>query len=394
VTPWRRRLVALAVAGAAGGGALALATGAPDPERVAVVPEGGSGFRPEPSRKSGPAGPRTPKERAQQRRADAKLPVPLARAAARLFLVGFSGTTPDAPFFERLKEREWGAVLVDRANVVDAAQLTVLTAQIDLVARDARRLPPLVAAAQLGGREVAVKDIGPARQASIESTDAARREARRAGRSLLRLGFDMVLAPSADLSATGGPWEQRGFSDEPAQAARLAAAAVSGWRGARIAPVVGHFPGEGTASQDPELGVATVGLSREKLRERDQKPFRAVQRRAPAIQLSGALYADFDGATPATLTPAVVQTLRRQGFRGAIVSSNLTAATQATGEGVGAAAVAALKAGCDVLYVPGDQRDQEEAYRAVVRAVRIGTIPTARVRQALDRIDRLRRAAG
>jgi len=382
------------VAGAAGGGGLALVTGSPEAGRVSVVPEGGSGFRPEPSRSSGPAEPRTAKERAQQRRADAGLPVPLARAAARLFLVGFSGTDPTAPFFERLKEREWGAVIIDRANVVDAAQLTALTGQLDLVAREARRLPPLVAAAQLGGLEVAVKDIGPARQASIDSAASAREQAGRAGRSLLRLGFDMVLAPSADLSAAGGPWEQRSFSDDPVKAARLTAAAVSGWRGARIAPVVGHFPGEGTASQDPELGVATVGLSREELRERDQKPFRAIQRRAPAIQLSGALYADFDGVTPASLDPDVVKALRSQGFRGAIVSSNLTAATLATGEGVGAAAVAALKAGCDVLYVPGDQRDQEEAYRSVVRAVRIGTIPTARVRQALDRIDRLRRAAG
>ena len=394
MNPWRRRLVALAVAGAAGGGALALATGDADPGTVSVVPEGGSGFRPEPSRRSGSAEPRTSKEREQQRRADARLPVPLARAAARLFLVGFSGTTPSAPFFERLREREWGAVLVDRANVVDAAQLTALTGEIDLVARNARRLPPLVAAAQLGGREVTVKAIGPRRQSAITNAASARRQAGRAGRSLRKLGFDAVLAPAADLSVAGGPWERRGFSDDPRKAARLVAAAVAGWRRARIAPVVGHFPGEGTASQDPELGVATVGLARAELRTRDQRPFRAVVRTAPAIQLSGALYADFDPVTPASLTPGVVQTLRRQGFRGAIVSSNLTAATLATGEGVGAAAVAALKAGCDVLYVPGDQRDQEEAYRAVVRAVRVGTIPTARVRQALDRINRLRRRAG
>jgi len=394
VTPWRRRLVALAAAGAAAGGALALATGSPAPEKIAVVPEGGSGFRPSPSRIGEPAEPRTARERAQQRRADARLPVPLARAAARLFLVGFSGTTPSAPFFTRLREREWGAVLLDSANVVDAAQLAALAEEIDNVPRNVRRLPPLLAAAQLGGREVAVRRVGPPRQASVRRSGAARRVARRAGRALRRLGFDMVLAPAADLAAAGGPWEGRGFSDEPKPAAKLVGAAVDGWLDARIAPVVGHFPGEGTASQDPERGVATVGSSRQELRKRDQLPFRRIARKVPAIQLSGALYADFDAVTPATLDPAIIRTLRSEGFRGAIVSANLTAATLATGEGVGAAAVAALKAGCDVLYVPGDQRDQEEAYRAVVRAVRVGTIPTSRVREALGRINRLRRAAG
>ena len=394
MTPWRRRLVALAVAGAAGGGGLALVTGGSDPGQVSGVPEGGSGFRSSSERGGGSAEPRTKREREQQRRADAKLPVPLARAAARLFVVGFSGTKPSAPFFKRLKEREWGAVLVDRANVVNREQLTTLTRKIDTVARDNRRLPPLLAAAQLGGPEVTVKRIGPARQSSIRRPSVARRQAGRAGRSLRRLGFDMVLAPAADLSTAGGPWYGRSFSADPRIAARRVAGAVAGWRRARIAPVVGHFPGEGAASQNPEFGVATVGLSRKELRKRDQVPFRVITRRAPAIQLSGALYADFDGVTPATLDRDVVKSLRREGFRGAIVSANLTAATLATGEGVGAAAVAALKAGCDVLYVPGDQRDQEEAYRAVVRAVRLGRIPTARVRQALGRINRLRREAG
>jgi len=386
--------VALAVAGAGGGGVLALATDGSDPGQVRGVPEGGSGFRSSSGRGGGSAEPRTPREREQQRRADAKLPVPLARAAARLFLVGFSGTTPDAPFFKRLKEREWGAVLIDRANVVDRAQLTALTDEIDVVARDNRRLPPLVAATQLGGTEVAVKRIGPGRESSIRRPAVARRQAGRAGRSLRRLGFDMVLAPAADLSTAGGPWDGRSFSDDPRTSARLVAGAVAGWRRARIAPVVGHFPGEGAASQNPEFGVATVGLTRKELRTRDQVPFRAVTRQAPAIQLSGALYADFDGVTPATFDQDVVKALRREGFRGTVVSSNLTAATLATGKGVGAAAVAALKAGCDVLYVPGDRRDQEEAYRAVVRAVRLGRIPTARVRQALGRINRLRREAG
>ena len=334
--------------------------------------------------------PASPAERNQQREADAKLPVPLARAAARLFLVGFAGTTPEAPFFKRLREREWGAVLIDGANVVDRTQLATLTGELGAVAKKAGQRAPLVVAPQLGGEEVAVPRIGPPAQSDIESPAGARREAEQAGRSLRLRGFDLVLAPAADLAITGGPWEDRGFGDDPKRTAQLARSAIDGWKRAQIAPVLGHFPGEGTASQDPELGVATVGRSREELRVSDQVPFTENARTAPAIQMSGALYAAYDGVTPATLDPAVVRTLRLTGFRGAVVSANLTTATLATGESVGAAAVDALAAGCDLLYVPGDQTDQEEAYRAVIKAVRDGKVPVARVREALGRIDELR----
>ncbi len=392
MSPWRRRLVALATVGALTGGGLALATSGSGPATDgASVPAGGSGFRSGTTGKQPlPEGPRSASERDQERKADAKLPVPLARAAARLFLVGFAGTTPSAPFFERLQDREWGAVLLDGANVVDQAQLAALTGELPVVAKNAGHQAPLVATVQLGGEEVAVSRIGPPAQPEIADAAAARREAQRTGRSLRMRGFDLVLAPAGDLALVGGPWEDRGYREEPAATARFVRASIDGWKRARIAPVLGHFPGEGSASQDPELGVATVGRSREELRTADQVPFEENARTAPAIQMSGALYAAYDGITPATLDPAVVRTLRQTGFRGVVVSANLTAVTLATGESVGAAAVAALRAGCDLLYVPGDLNDQEEAYRAVVKAVRDGRIPTSRVREALGRIDGLR----
>ena len=126
-----------------------------------------------------------------------------------------------------------------------------------------------------------------------------------------------------------------------------------------------------------------MGLSEEELLARDGAPFAAILRRAPAIQLSGALFAAFDGVTPATLDPAVGE-LRRRGFRGAISSANLTAVTLATG-GSGAAAVADQGD-------QGDQGNQEDASRAVVAAVGSGAVPPARLREALELGAALRRA--
>ena len=74
-----------------------------------------------------------------------------------------------------------------------------------------------------------------------------------------------------------------------------------------------------------------------------------------------------------------------------IVSGNLAATVLATGGSIADAAVDALKAGCDLLWIPGDAGDQEAAYRAVVRAVRVGAIPRRRVRAALAHVTALKR---
>jgi beta-N-acetylhexosaminidase len=125
------------------------------------------------------------------------------------------------------------------------------------------------------------------------------------------------------------------------------------------------------------------------------KPFQAVaggRSAAPAMQMSNAIYAAYDSVTPATLLPAVYDELReRLGFTGAIVSADLTATTATSGANVGDAAVEALKAGADMLLVPGGRAQQDEAFREVVAAVRRREIPVERVVSALRRIATLRR---
>jgi beta-N-acetylhexosaminidase len=50
------------------------------------------------------------------------------------------------------------------------------------------------------------------------------------------------------------------------------------------------------------------------------------------------------------------------------------------------AAVAAIKAGADMVYISGAASDQESAYTAVLNGVHSGQIPEKRVREALLRV--------
>jgi beta-N-acetylhexosaminidase len=389
--------------------------GTPGGKQTGSVPEGGSAFGTPEARTSavGVPGEQTTlldslapllePQRAVGREQDAgvdtgkgtaRLRLPLARAAARVFLVGFAGTRPSAGFFPHLRERGWGGIVLERGNFVDSDQLTALAGEARVVSRRAGNGVPLVAVEQLGGEDSALPGLPPRPQPVASTPQAAGREAARAGRRLRKLGVGMTLGPSADLAATGGAWEGRAFSDDPGVVTGAIQAAQRAYRRKRVIAAVGHFPGEGGASQDPGAGPATVGLSLDELRAADLKPFAAVARRSAAVQMSAAAYAAFDGVTPATAVPEAVALLREQGFKGVVVSADLAAATIATGGSIGRVAVDALAAGCDLLYVPGDARAQDEAWRAVTRALRTGELKRERVADALARVGSLKRRYG
>ena len=318
-------------------------------------------------------------------------------AAAGLLLIGFRGTLRDTPFLERLAGIPYGGLLLTENNYQQPQQLSGLTSKLQEVAREASHPAPLVAAQQEGGDFNAFGNLAPDGQVDVGegSREDIASSAKTAAEQLKALGVGVNLAPNADVAVAGGPGQGRAFADSPAKVASAVRATVGEYNDVGVAAAVGPFPGTGAASQDPNAGPAPVGLSLEDLREADLKPFQAVadgDDRAPAMQMSNAIYVAFDGVTPATLLSAAVKELRdRLDFDGAILSADLVATTATAGGTVGEAAVAALQAGVDMLVIPGGRAQQDQAFRAVVAAVRSGAVSPARVRDALERIAALRR---
>jgi beta-N-acetylhexosaminidase len=317
-------------------------------------------------------------------------------AVAGLFMVGFAGTLRDTPFLDRLAARPYGAVLLSSDNYEQPQQLSGLTSKVQEVARAAGHPAPLVAAQQEGGEFNAFANLAPAGQVDVGAGGAAQitASATAAAEQLRALGIGVNLAPNADIAVAGGPGQGRAFSDSVATVSAAVKRTVAAYDKAGVAAVVGPFPGDGAASQDPSAGPAPVGLSIKDLRSGQMPPFAAVAKgagAAPAMQMSNAIYGAYDGVTPATLLPDAIKELRgRLGFGGTIVSADLVATTATAGGTVGASAIKALNAGVDLLVVPGARAQQDEAYRAVVAAVRAGTVSAARVADALGHIAKLR----
>jgi len=318
-------------------------------------------------------------------------------AAAGVLLIGFRGTLRDTPFLTRLAAIPYGGLLLTENNYEQPQQLSGLTSKLQEVAREAGHPAPLVAAQQEGGDFNAFGNLAPDGQVDVGEggREVIARSAKTTAAQLKALGVGVNLAPNADIAVAGGPGQGRAFSNSAAKVSTAVTATVREYNAAGVGAAVGPFPGTGAASQDPNAGPAPVGLSLDALREGDLKPFKAVaggRDRAPAMQMSNAIYAAFDGVTPATLLPEAVKELRdRLDFDGVILSADLVATTATAGGTVGGAAVKALQAGVDMLVIPGGRAQQDQAYRAVVAAVRSGAVSTARVRDALERIAALRR---
>jgi beta-N-acetylhexosaminidase len=163
---------------------------------------------------------------------------------------------------------------------------------------------------------------------------------------------------------------------------------VRAYRRGRLFIAAGHFPGLGGADQSTEEGPASVGLGPEELRDRDLLPFEAaIDAGAPAVVLSHALYPINDFTAPASLSKEVVTDLLRGevGFEGLAITDDLADPAITTSYTAPEAAIEALQAGADVLFISGPAADQRAAYAGVLRAARRGTIPRARIGEAVRR---------
>jgi beta-N-acetylhexosaminidase len=313
--------------------------------------------------------------------------LPLARQVGQLFMVAVSGNAPAAG--ASLSGSGWGGVVLGHGNHVSPAQLAALTGALRAALTVGSRIAPLIAAGQEGGPATAFPALPPRGEAALGSAGdpaAASTQAAMAAARLRALGVSMTLAPLADVDIPTGALSDRLFSTDPNIVAQFTTQAVNGYARGGLIDAVSHFPGEGSASADPDQQSATVGGSLATLRSRDLLPFAAVASRAPVIQLSNAAYAAFDGVTPASLLPAVVALLRGElHFQGVVLSGDLEATLQPTGSDPGTAAVGALTAGDDLLYVGGPPPDQQAAYTGILAAARRSAGVRKLVHQALLR---------
>jgi beta-N-acetylhexosaminidase len=219
----------------------------------------------------------------------------------------------------------------------------------------------------------------------------ARKVARRNGRTLQGLGVTMVLAPVADVDPDGvSVMGSRAYSTDTDVAAEMVVASVEGYLQAGVIPAVKHFPGLGTVTGDSHRSLPVQRKTVDELERSDLVPFAAaVEAGAPVVMTAHVAVPALEEDMPASLSAAVVGGLLRErlGFEGVAITDSQGMGPVHGRFGPAEGAVRSLLAGNDLVL---NSPKPERARKAVLRALREGRIPQARVEEAATRVVALR----
>ncbi|MGE0869368.1 MAG: beta-N-acetylhexosaminidase [Kofleriaceae bacterium] len=333
----------------------------------------------------------------------------------QLLWVGFEGTSVPAALRSRLDAGEVGATILFKRNLVyhpasagSCDEICDLDA-LDALNRDLHRAAPdgtpaLIAIDQEGGLVQRVR--APAtRWPAMQAIDAvappddeplAEQVGRAMGSELRALGFDVDFAPVLDVHTNpANPIiGNRAFGVEPEPVARRALAFARGLDTAGIVACGKHFPGHGDSSTDSHLELPRIDHPWERLERVELLPFRrAAAAGMPMMMTAHVVFAALDDKLPATLSERVVTGLLRDklGYRGVIASDDLDMKAISSHIGADVAAVAAIRAGCDVLLLCRDENHQMLAEQALVRECERDAAFRAKVGAAAQRVRELKR---
>jgi beta-N-acetylhexosaminidase len=325
-----------------------------------------------------------------------------SQAVLGQLMLAFDGPTLPEPMAARVRDRPAaGVTLFRHANVRDPAQLRELTDGIQRLAPSS--LPFLIAVDQEGGQLAALgvsstPFAGAMALGAVDDEDLAERVGAAIGRELRAAGVNVNYAPVCDLATNPAnpALGVRTFGDDPERVAALVAAFVRGHAASGVAATLKHFPGMGEIVADTHHGPVATAVDAEQLRARELVPFRSgIAAGAQMIMAGHAAVAALTGRAdlPATLAAPIVRDLLRDelGFTGVAISDAFNMASLTQGHaGRAIEAIAALRAGLDLLLLICDQDEVDALDEALVLAAGRDLLPPDGVAASLARVAGLR----
>jgi len=299
-------------------------------------------------------------------------------------------TQVPAEFSSFLRSHALGGVILFADNIQSIEQTVRLTHEIQ---RDSMRAPfkvPLfISIDQEGGKVVRLPrhwatSFSGSMAIAATPVDQRQKFARTTGSimgaELAALGINVNHAPVVDVNTNpeNPVINVRSFSDQPEQVAVLAGSMAEGMISSGIIPTLKHFPGHGDTSTDSHLDLPLVDHDRETAALVDLYPFSKLikEGHAPMIMtahiqfpaLDNTKFITKDGSQnyiPATLSRKILTGLLRgdMGYEGVIVSDAMDMRAISERMTPNDAAVAAFRAGVDLLLMPiviRSKRDLEQ----------------------------------
>jgi beta-N-acetylhexosaminidase len=328
--------------------------------------------------------------------------LPLEQAVGQRVIASLPGTALPDPLARAIRHGRVAGVILFARNIASRAQLRALTERMQLERRRGPRalrdLPLLVLIDQEGGL---VKRLpGPPRRSPAElgrlgDPALARAEGLATARSLRRVGVNVNLAPVLDVGLPGSSVRALGrtYGATARRVAALGGAFAAGLASGGVLACAKHFPGLGRALANQDERINRIDASLAALRRSDEAPFRAAARDGITLTMvSSAIYPAL-AARPALFAPRIATRELRAvaGFAGTSISDDLETASLAH-LAPERKALAAARAGVDLLLFAQSAAAAARGSAALVRAVRAGKLSRTVVDAGADRVLALRQA--
>lgn len=343
----------------------------------------------------------TPEELAAQQIEDLLSSLTLEEKVGQLFFV----QVPDADAAADVSTYHLGGYILfgrDTADKTADALIQTIQSYQDAAAADTG-IPLLIGVDEEGGTVVRVssnphlrasKFRSPQRAHADGGMEAVLADTREKDILLSALGFNVNLAPVADVSTDPGDFiYDRTLGQDAAATADYVSQVVTQMSGDGMGSVLKHFPGYGN-NIDTHTGIAVDERPLENFTNADFLPFQAGTEAGggrTAVLVSHNIMAAVDDTLPASLSPAVHDLLREQlGFDGVVMTDDLAMEAVAAYSADGAVAVMALEAGND-LIITTDYRTQ---IPKVIEAVEGGTLSEDTIDTACRRVLTWKQALG
>lgn len=293
-----------------------------------------------------------------------------------------------------LKKYPVGGVVLFSKNMKDAKQTKQLISDL----QEASYVPLFVAVDEEGGsvsRAASNPKMNVTKYPSAKiigetyEEDNIEAMGRNQSKELKALGFNMNLAPVADVLTNENNTEvgDRSFGKNAKKVSNIVSILVKNMQKQQISAVLKHFPGSGDTWGDTHLGSMETKQNIQRLRKTEFQPFEAgIKAKVDAIMVSHLMLSSVtDEKEPSSLSTRVISDILREEleYDGMIMTDAMNMKSITENYSAGDAAVKAIQAGNDIIVMP---QDLGEAYEAVKRALKKGTLKESRIDESVERI--------
>jgi beta-N-acetylhexosaminidase len=283
-------------------------------------------------------------------------------AAGSLLVVGLAGTELTGLERAWLKLVRPGGVILFRRNIHDAEQTRMLLDEatalcaphsvrcVDVEGGTVNRLRDALA------HSPSAQAVATTMRAPQSSAALARDHGDLVARGVLAFGFNTTLAPVVDLALpeSAQVMGTRSPASDPAEVVDYAREFLAGLAEHNVVGCGKHFPGLGGAASDTHFVTPEIGRAWQQIWDEDLVPYRELHGAMPMIMMNHAAYPDTPGKNePASASPFwITEVLRKRiGYRGIILSDDLEMGGILKFLPVEEAAIAAIRAGTDLLEI-------------------------------------------